>query len=94
MTTPRAASDLTPRHERGGRTHHSPTSVSRRRGLGSFCPCPNIFLSVVTLAEIELDISTASDPDRRAAFERMLADIRHEYRDRIAPSGNQRLLLT
>ncbi|GAA2719485.1 hypothetical protein [Actinocorallia aurantiaca] len=46
----------------------------------------------MTLAEIELDISTASDPDRRAAFERMLADIRHEYRDRIAPIGESEAL--
>jgi hypothetical protein len=48
---------------------------------------PNRFLSVVTVAEIEVGVAAAPDPVRQARYARALAALRHEYRDRIAPIG-------
>lgn len=55
-------------------------------------PAPSLYLSVVTLAEIELGIAAAPDAGRRTVFERALAGIRHEYRDRIAAIGEAEAL--
>lgn len=55
-------------------------------------PAPDLYLSVVTLAEIELGIAAVPDADRRAIFERALAGIRHEYKERIAGIGEAEAL--
>jgi predicted nucleic acid-binding protein len=62
------------------RPRPSPAVVAWARSV----PAPSLYLSVVTLAEIELGIAAAPDAGRRAAYERALAGIRHEYGDRIA----------
>lgn len=65
------------------RPRPSPAVVAWARSV----PAPGLYLSVVTLAEIELGIAAVPDPDRRTIFERALAGIRHEYKDRIAEIG-------
>lgn len=55
-------------------------------------PAPSLHLSVVTLAEIELGVAAVEDTDRRMRFERALAGIKHEYRDRITAIGDREAL--
>ncbi|WP_328926468.1 hypothetical protein OG429_18900 [Streptomyces sp. NBC_00190] len=52
-------------------------------------PSPALYLSVITVAEIEAGIEGTPDPVRRTAFERALTDIRDQYRDRIAAVGER-----
>ncbi|MBT2445607.1 type II toxin-antitoxin system VapC family toxin [Streptomyces sp. ISL-43] len=55
-------------------------------------PSPALYLSVITVAEIEAGIEGTPDPVRRTAFERALTDIRDQYRDRIAAVGEREAL--
>ncbi len=55
-------------------------------------PSPALYLSVITVAEIEAGIEGTADPVRRSAFERALTDIRQQYRDRIAAVGEREAL--
>ncbi|MFI6844942.1 PIN domain-containing protein [Kitasatospora sp. NBC_00085] len=55
-------------------------------------PAPALYLSVITVAEIEAGIAAAPDPLRRAGFERALEGLRSEYRDRIAAVGEREAL--
>ncbi len=55
-------------------------------------PSPALYLSVITVAEIEAGIEGTLDPVRRTAFERALTDIRDQYRDRIAAVGEREAL--
>ncbi|MCJ1678824.1 type II toxin-antitoxin system VapC family toxin [Streptomyces sp. APSN-46.1] len=55
-------------------------------------PAPALYLSVITIAEIEAGIQGTPDLVRRTAFERALADIRDQYRDRIATVGEREAL--
>lgn len=55
-------------------------------------PAPALYLSVITIAEIEAGIARTPDALRRASFERVLEDIRDEYRDRIAVIGEREAL--
>ncbi|WP_083473479.1 type II toxin-antitoxin system VapC family toxin [Frankia sp. R43] len=55
-------------------------------------PAPDLFLSVVTIAEIGLDIAAVLDPGRRATFEQALNGVRHEYKDRIIAIGEAEAL--
>jgi predicted nucleic acid-binding protein len=50
---------------------------------------PNRFLSVITVAEIEAGVAATPDPVRKARYAEVLAAARLEYRDRIAPIGEQ-----
>jgi predicted nucleic acid-binding protein len=52
-------------------------------------PAPALYLSVMTIAEIEAGIAASPDPHRRVAFERALDGIRDEYRGRIAAIGER-----
>ncbi|MFE9631562.1 type II toxin-antitoxin system VapC family toxin [Streptomyces sp. NPDC006463] len=52
-------------------------------------PSPALYLSVITVAEIEAGIEGTPDPVWRTAFERALTDIRDQYRDRIAAVGER-----
>lgn len=47
---------------------------------------PNRFQRVITVAEIEADVAAAPDPVRQARYAQALAAVRHEFRDRIAPT--------
>ncbi|MFI1826698.1 PIN domain-containing protein [Streptomyces sp. NPDC020412] len=55
-------------------------------------PSPALYLSVITVAEIEAGIEGTPDPVRRTAFERALTGIRDQYRDRIAAVGEREAL--
>ncbi|MDJ0384237.1 type II toxin-antitoxin system VapC family toxin [Streptomyces sp. G-G2] len=55
-------------------------------------PSPALYLSVITVAEIEAGIEGTPDSVRRTAFERALTDIRDQYRDRIAAVGEREAL--
>lgn len=55
-------------------------------------PAPALHLSVITIAEIETGIHGTPDLVRRTAFERALADIRDQYRYRIATVGEREAL--
>lgn len=70
------------------RPRPSPAVVAWARSV----PAPDLHVSVVTLAEVELGIAAVLDPDRRATFERALSGIRHEYKDRIAEIGEAEAL--
>lgn len=50
---------------------------------------PDRFLSVITVAEIEAGVAATTDLVRQARYGRALAAVRREYRDRIAPVGEQ-----
>lgn len=50
---------------------------------------PNRFLSVITVAEIEVGVAATPDPVRQARYPRALAAVRHEYGDRITPIGER-----
>ncbi|MGW4892072.1 PIN domain-containing protein [Kitasatospora sp. NPDC004240] len=50
-------------------------------------PAPDLFLSVITIAEIEAGVALVSDPVRRGVLELALHGIRHEYHGRIAAIG-------
>lgn len=65
------------------RLRPSPEVVAWARSV----PAPSLYLSFVTLAEIELGIAAVQDAGRRAVFERALSGIRHEYEDRITVIG-------
>ncbi|MFJ3922292.1 hypothetical protein [Streptomyces sp. NPDC090022] len=47
-------------------------------------PATGLYLSVITIAEIEAGIAQTPDLVRRAAFARALDGIRDDYSDRIA----------
>ena len=70
------------------RPRPSPAVVAWARSV----PAPSLYLSVVTLAEIEMGIAAVLDPDRRAIFERALAGVGHEYKDRVAEIGKSEAL--
>jgi predicted nucleic acid-binding protein len=55
-------------------------------------PAPALYLSVITIAEIEVGIAATPDPLRRESFERALAGIRAEYPDRITAVGEREAL--
>ncbi|MEU9025991.1 type II toxin-antitoxin system VapC family toxin [Streptomyces sp. NPDC048383] len=55
-------------------------------------PSPALYLSVITVAEIEAGIAGTLDPVRRTAFEQALTDLRDQYRDRIAAVGEREAL--
>ncbi|MFE0641082.1 type II toxin-antitoxin system VapC family toxin [Streptomyces sp. NPDC058877] len=55
-------------------------------------PSTALYLSVITIAEIEAGIAETPDLVRRAAFERVLDSIRVDYSDRIAAIGEQEAL--
>lgn len=55
-------------------------------------PSPALYLSVITIAEIEAGVEGTPDLVRRTAFERALTDIRDQYRDRIAAVGEREAL--
>ncbi|MDX6744684.1 type II toxin-antitoxin system VapC family toxin [Actinocorallia sp. A-T 12471] len=67
------------------RPRPSPSVVAWAKSV----PAPDLCLSVITVAEIELGIAAAADPDRRAGYRRILDGIRHEYAERIAPIGER-----
>ncbi|MFD9422385.1 MULTISPECIES: type II toxin-antitoxin system VapC family toxin [unclassified Streptomyces] len=50
---------------------------------------PNRFLSVITVAEIEVGVAATPDPVRQARYARALSTVRHEYGNRIAPIGER-----
>ncbi|MEU9969485.1 PIN domain-containing protein [Streptomyces malaysiensis] len=50
-------------------------------------PSPNLYLSVVTVAEIEAGVAATSDPLRQARYRQALTTLRSEYRHRIAAIG-------
>jgi predicted nucleic acid-binding protein len=52
-------------------------------------PAPSLYLSVITIAEIEAGIADALDPLRQAGYTRVLSGLRDEYRDRIAVIGER-----
>jgi hypothetical protein len=52
-------------------------------------PRPNRYLSVLTVAEIEAGVATTPTPSRQAHFSRVLAELRTEYRRRIAAIGEK-----
>ncbi|MCC9311924.1 type II toxin-antitoxin system VapC family toxin [Kitasatospora sp. RB6PN24] len=55
-------------------------------------PAPALYLSVITIAEIEAGIAVTHGPLRQASFEQALEGIRDEYRDRIAAIGEREAL--
>ncbi|MFG2694788.1 type II toxin-antitoxin system VapC family toxin [Kitasatospora sp. NPDC048407] len=55
-------------------------------------PAPALYLSVITIAEIEMGVAQTADPQRRATFELALAGIQDEYRNRIAAIGEREAL--
>ena len=52
-------------------------------------PTPNLYLSVLTVAEIEAGVSAVADPARKARYGQALAQIRIDYQDRIALIGER-----
>ncbi len=52
-------------------------------------PAPEMFLSVITIAEIEAGIAAHPDPSRQLFFQRALDGIRDEYRGRIVDIGER-----
>ncbi|MFF5244843.1 type II toxin-antitoxin system VapC family toxin [Streptosporangium sp. NPDC000095] len=52
-------------------------------------PAPNLYLSVLTIAEIEAGVAVVADPLRRARYEQALAQIRIDYQGRIAVIGER-----
>lgn len=85
----RTASDLSARHQCGRRDHHPAEACPGRRRLGSLGSSPALYLSVITVAEIEAGIEGTPDPARRTAFGLALTNIRDQYRDRIAAVGER-----
>ncbi|TJZ46124.1 type II toxin-antitoxin system VapC family toxin [Streptomyces piniterrae] len=47
-------------------------------------PAADVYISVITIAEIEAGIAAAPDITRRARYAQALDDMRQEYQDRIA----------
>lgn len=64
----------------------APAVIARARSV----PAPALYLSVITIAEIEAGVRGTPDLVRRTAFDRALADIRGQYHDRIATVGERR----
>ncbi|GAA1010932.1 ribonuclease VapC [Acrocarpospora pleiomorpha] len=52
-------------------------------------PTPNLYLSVLTVAEIEAGVAAVADPVRRARYGQALAQIRIDYQGRIALIGER-----
>ncbi|GAB1820125.1 PIN domain-containing protein [Herbidospora sp. RD11066] len=52
-------------------------------------PRPNLYLSVLTIAEIEAGVAAVTDPLRAARYGQALAQIRVDYQDRIASIGER-----
>ncbi|BDM72101.1 ribonuclease VapC [Streptomyces nigrescens] len=63
------------------RPRPAPEVVSWAKSL----PSGNMYLSVITIGEIEAGIAAAPDSKRRAHYAQALDDLRQEYQDRIAP---------
>lgn len=52
-------------------------------------PRPNRYLSVLTIAEIEVGVAATVDPARQAGYARALARLRTQYHSRIAVVGER-----
>ncbi|GAB7030869.1 type II toxin-antitoxin system VapC family toxin [Streptomyces sp. NPDC021749] len=50
-------------------------------------PRPRRYLSVITVGEIEAGVAATTDTTRRERYAQTLADVRHEYRNRIVGIG-------
>ncbi|MEU0841293.1 type II toxin-antitoxin system VapC family toxin [Streptomyces sp. NPDC005962] len=49
----------------------------------------SLYLSVMTLAEVQAGVEAASDPARQARYAQALADLRSEYHGRVAEIGER-----